>query len=385
MECEFTPPLRDDLIGLTAYGAPQLDVPVRLNVNENPFPIPGDVVQAIVDAVRACARDLNRYPDREALELRQSLVSYLLEESGVELTAEQIWPANGSNEVMQHLFQAFGGPQRSVVTFEPTYSMYAEYARTTCTNYRPVTRSKDFTLDLERNLPMLAELAPTLVVVASPNNPTGTTTPIDQIRELAAAVETWSGIVVVDEAYIEFRRPGTPSCLELLASFANLVVTRTLSKAFGLAGTRIGYAVANPAIVDGIKLVRLPYHLSAVSQAVSCAALAHRGEMRAQVEVLRDQRDDLYAWLVAMGWEVLPSDANFLTFGTFVDRDLAWQGLLDAGVLVRATGPTGYLRVSVGTPPENARFKAALQDLEQAGHRSGRHPARGDGDATSTS
>jgi histidinol-phosphate aminotransferase len=378
------PPLRGDLLGLTAYGAPQLDVPVRLNVNENPFPLPESVVEAIAERVRQCAAELNRYPDREALDLRNSLVSYLSEESEVQVAAEQVWPANGSNEVMQHLFQAYGGPERCVVSFEPTYSMYAEYARTTCTDYQPLPRAADFTLDLEQNLPLLDAIEPALVIVASPNNPTGTVTPIAQVRELALRARTWSGLVVVDEAYIEFRRPGTPTCLELLASHPNLVVTRTLSKAFGLAGARIGYAVAGPNVVDGLRLVRLPYHLSAVSQAVADAALAHRAALRAQVGILRQERDALSEWLVAEGWQVIPSDANFLTFGAFADRDLAWQGLLDAGVLVRATGPAGYLRVSIGTPHENARFRAALQDLERAGHRSGLQTARGHGDATSS-
>lgn len=366
MTDEYTPPLRDDLVGLTAYGAPQLDVPVRLNVNENPFPLPDVVVQAIAESVRACAADLNRYPDREAEQLRASLVSYLVEESGVQVAAEQVWPANGSNEVMQHLFQAYGGPGRTVVTFEPTYSMYAEYARTTVTDYRPVSRAADFALDLQRNLPVLREVRPTLVVVASPNNPTGTAVPIAEIDALATAALAWSGIVVVDEAYIEFRRPGTSSAMELLADHPNLVVTRTLSKAFGLAGARIGYAVAEPAVVQGLRLVRLPYHLSAVSQAVAVAALAHRAELRAQVAILRRERDLLHEWLADQGWQVIPSDANFLTFGTFGDRDAAWQALLEAGVLIRATGPSGFLRVSVGTPNENARFRAALQGLDVA-------------------
>ncbi|MFM7148156.1 MAG: aminotransferase class I/II-fold pyridoxal phosphate-dependent enzyme, partial [Actinomycetales bacterium] len=213
MSREFMPPLRGDLLGLTAYGAPQLDVPVRLNVNENPFPLPESVVEAIAERVRQCAAELNRYPDREALDLRNSLVSYLSEESEVQVAAEQVWPANGSNEVMQHLFQAYGGPERCVVSFEPTYSMYAEYARTTCTDYQPLPRAADFTLDLEQNLPLLDAIEPALVIVASPNNPTGTVTPIAQVRELALRARTWSGLVVVDEAYIEFRRPGTPTCL----------------------------------------------------------------------------------------------------------------------------------------------------------------------------
>lgn len=363
MSVDYRPSLRTDLAGVHPYGAPHIDVPVRLNVNENPFPPPDAVVNAIAVAVRTCAQGLNRYPDREAVELRECLSQYLDEESQVRVDPTRIWPANGSNEVMLHLFQAYGGPGRTALTFDPTYSMYAEYARTTCTEFLSAPRSPDFTVDVDLASSVIAESTPSLVLVASPNNPTGTTTPLAQIETLAESALESGAILVVDEAYAEFRRPGTPSALEVLARYPNVVVTRTLSKAFGLAGARIGYAVGDESLIDGLRLVRLPYHLSAVSQAVASAALRHRAELRNQVELLRQERDALFTWLHDRGWRVLPSDANFLAFGAFADRDAAWQDMVNAGVLVRATGPEGFLRVSVGTPAENARFREVLDAL----------------------
>lgn len=373
-------------MGLVAYGAPQLDVPVRLNVNENPFPVPDSVVQAITNAVAACAGDLNRYPDRDARRLRTLLAEYLAEESAVNVEPHHIWPANGSNEVMLQLYQAYAGPGRIVMSFEPTYSMYAEYARTSNSTYVTAGRGAEFELDLDAAQTELERTKPTLVIIASPNNPTGTAARAEDIAQIATQLGSWSGLLIVDEAYAEFRRPGTPSSLELLSEHANLVVTRTLSKAFGLAGARIGYAIAaDPQVIEDIQLVRLPYHLSAVSQVVACAALEHRADLRAQVAVLRTERDRLHAWLLAGGWEVLPSDANFLAFGTFPDRQAIWQALLDQGVLIRVTGPDGFLRVSIGTPQENDRFRAALQSVHAQAHSGGSHAARGHGDTTSPS
>jgi histidinol-phosphate aminotransferase len=353
-------PVRDDLRGQVPYGAPQLDVAARLNVNENPYAPSDSLVADIAVAVAEASRTLNRYPDRDALLLRADLASYLGRESGVALTAHQLWPANGSNEVMHQLMQAFGGPGRVALGFTPTYSMYPEYCRDTFTRYVTVPRAADFQVDVDVALAALEEHRPTVVLLASPNNPTGTALPLDTVRAVLGAAP---GIVVVDEAYAEFRHAGTPSALELLADHPRLVVTRTLSKAFGLAGARLGYLAASPAVVDAVRLVRLPYHLSAVTQAVARTALAHADELRAQVALLRAERDALVAWLRLRGHDVADSDANFVLFGVFSDRHAVWQGLLDRGVLIRETGPDGWLRVSVGTPEENAAFRAALEEV----------------------
>lgn len=352
-------PLRPELRGQVPYGAPQLDVAHRLNVNENPYPPTPGLVADLARAVAEVAAGLNRYPDRDAVALRAELAGYVAGDvpGGPTITAERIWVANGSNEVMLQLLQAFGGPDRTALAFSPTYSMYPDYCRDTFTAYRTVPRRADFGLDLPAVLAALADLAPHVVLLASPNNPTGTAVTLAEVEAICRAAP---GMVVVDEAYAEFRRPGTPSAIELLDAYPRLVVTRTMSKAFALAGARVGYLVAGAAVVEAVQLVRLPYHLSAVTQAVARTALAHAPELLAMVAALRDERDALVAWIAGQGLSVAASDANFVLFGRFVDRDAVWQRLLGHGVLVRATGPDGWLRVSAGTPEEMAAFRAAL-------------------------
>jgi histidinol-phosphate aminotransferase len=358
-------PLREELRGIEPYGAPQLDVPVQLNVNENPYGPSPLVVADIAAAVAGVAGTLNRYPDREFTRLRAALAAYLNTDGGRGVTPEQVWAANGSNEVMLHLLQAFGGPGRTALSFAPTYSMYPEYARDTNTAWMTGRREDDFTIDLARAVATVKEVQPTVVLVPSPNNPTGTALPLDTVTELcaAAAANDVPGVVVVDEAYAEFRRVGTPSALQLLPTTPNLVVSRTMSKAFALAGGRVGYLAASAELCDALRVVRLPYHLSAVTQAVAVAALGHAEELLARVDDLRAERDRTVAWLRAQGLTVAESDANFCLFGAFEDRHAVWQGLLERGVLIRETGPQGWLRVSIGTPDEMAAFRAALVEV----------------------
>ena len=368
MSPEFTPPVRDDLVGEVAYGAPQLDVAARLNVNENPFPLPDEVAAAMGRAVADVAVSLNRYPDRDFEGLRAALADYLADESGVRVGVDQVWAANGSNEVMHQVFLAFGGPGRLALTFDPTYSMYPEYARDTFTRYLAFPRRSDFTVDVPAALVEIDEQRPSIVILTSPNNPTGTSLPLEDIRAIASAALSVGAITVVDEAYAEFRHADVPSALTLMDQLPNVLVTRTMSKAFALAGARLGYAAAaDPRVVSALRVVRLPYHLSAVTQAVAISALQHAEVLQAQVALLREERDRLAGWLVAEGFTVAPSDANFILFGIFEDRDAVWRALLDQGVLIRQTGPEGWLRVSIGTPDENDRFRAAL--LEAVGQR----------------
>jgi histidinol-phosphate aminotransferase len=348
-------PLRPDLAGQTPYGAPQLDVPVQLNTNENPYPPSPALVQAITAAVAEVAGTLNRYPDRDAVALREDLASYL----GHGLTADQVWAANGSNEIIQQLLQAFGGPGAVALGFEPSYSMHPLIALATCTPWVQGARDSDFGLDPGRAVSVIAAEQPAVTFLTSPNNPTGGALPIEAIDAVCAAAP---GIVVVDEAYGEFARDGTPSALTLLGHRPRLVVTRTMSKAFALAGARVGYLAADPEVVRALLLVRLPYHLSAVTQAVARAALRHRAEPLATVQAIRAARDDLVSWLRSRRLTVADSDANFVLFGEFSDRRAVWQALLDRGVLIRETGPAAWLRVSVGTPPEMAAFKEALDE-----------------------
>jgi histidinol-phosphate aminotransferase len=356
-------PLRDDLRGVTPYGAPQLDVPVRLNVNENPYPPSAGLVADVARAVAAATQTLNRYPDREATQLRRDLAGYLSRFEGVDLEPAAIWAANGSNEIMHQLLLAFGGPGRQVLGFAPTYSMYPEYCRDTFTAYRTIDRAADFSLDADAAVAAVRAQQPAVTLLTSPNNPTGTSLPLDTARALLAAAAEFGGLVVVDEAYAEFRRPGTPSALGLLADHPNLIVTRTMSKAFAYAGARVGYLAASPAVVDAVRIVRLPYHLSAVTQVVASAAIAHADELLAHVATLRAERDATVDRLRAAGFEVADSDANFVLFGRFEDRHEVWQGLLDRGVLIRETGPVGWLRVSIGTPAEMTSFLDALTEV----------------------
>jgi len=347
-------PVRDDLKELHPYGAPQLDVPVQLNTNENPYPPSEKLREAVRDAVAAVAGTLNRYPDRDATDLRKDLADYL----GHGLTAAGTWAANGSNEIIQQLLQAFGGPGRTALGFEPSYSMHPLISTVTSTRW--IAAARDAGYGLSTAAAQVKQHQPDIVFITSPNNPTGTSVPLALIEEVYDAAP---GMVIVDEAYAEFRRDGTPSALTLLPGRPRLVVTRTMSKAFAAAGTRLGYLAADPAVIDALLLVRLPYHLSTITQAVARAALAHKDEPLATVETLRAERDRLVGWLRSRGLTVADSDANFVLFGVFGDRAAVWQGLLDRGVLIRNTGPDGWLRVTVGTAEETAAFRAALTEV----------------------
>jgi len=352
-------PLRDELRGQAPYGAPQLDVPVRLNTNENPHPPPPELVAEIAARAVGTAIGLNRYPDREALALRADLAEYL----GTGLGADQVWAANGSNEILQQLLQAFGGPGRTALGFEPSYSMHPIISRGTGTDWVAGRRDeRDFTLSIDAAVAAVAEARPNLVFLCSPNNPTGTaldpavvSTVYDEAQRERATM------VVVDEAYAEFSH--RPSLLPLLTGRPRLVVTRTMSKAFALAGARIGYLAAGPAVVDAVRLVRLPYHLSAMTQAVASAALAHAAALLGTVESVKAERDRLVAELRGLGLEAVDSDANFVLFGRFADQRETWQALLDRGVLVRDVGLPGWLRVTAGLPAEVDSFLAAMKEV----------------------
>lgn len=351
-------PIRDDLRGMRPYGAPQLDVAVRLNTNENPYPPSEPVVRRLAADIAAAASGLNRYPDRDALELRKDLAGYLEADTpGIGLTAGEVWAANGSNEIIQQILQAFGGPGRSALGFEPSYSMHPIITRVSGTEWIDAHRSADFGLEPEATVAAIERHRPDIVFLTSPNNPTGTALPLEVIERV---LDSAPGMVVVDEAYAEFRRSGTPSALSLLAGHPRLIVTRTMSKAFALAGARVGYLAAAPAVIDALLLVRLPYHLSTLTQTAARVAVAHTTELLAAVGALRAERDDTVGWLRAHGLEVADSDANFVLFGRFPDRRAVWQGLLDGGVLVREVGPPGWLRVTVGRPDEMDVFRGAL-------------------------
>lgn len=359
-------PLRPELSAVQPYGAPQLEVPVCLNVNENPYSPSIEMVTAIKEAVVQAATGLNRYPDRDFPALRQKLAEYLLAESGVHLDKEQIWAGNGSNEVMMHLLSAYAGPGRTVLSTEYSYSMYPEYARNANSRFVEMPRRDDFQIDLSALLAGLVEYQPAVVLLANPNNPTGTAMTADEIKQILDQAATTgpeegtASLVVIDEAYGEFRREGMPSALEFLADYPHLVVTRTLSKSFGMAGLRLGYFAASKEVVYDMLRVRLPYHLSAVTQAAAQAALSFGQNQAQQLAKLRQRRDDLVQWLRGFGFTVPDSDGNFVLFGPLSDDQQVFADLLAEGVLIRNVGPRGFLRATIGTAQEDARLRSAL-------------------------
>ena len=349
-------PLRDNLRGLTPYGAPQLHVPVALNVNENTHGIPAEVAQDIVAALAVAVTTVNRYPDREFTELRDSLARYL----GHGLTRKNIWAANGSNEVLQQVLQAFGGPGRSVLGFAPTYSMYPLLASGTGTRWIAGGRDAKFELSPATALEWVDRVAPDVVFLCSPNNPTGTPLSLETIE---AVYDASDGIVVVDEAYAEFGTDDAPTALSLLPGRERLLVSRTMSKAFAFAGVRVGYLAADPAVTDALRLVRLPYHLSALTQAAAVAALVHTPAMLAMVDDIRGQRDRIVSELARLGYTPLRSASNFVLFGGVEDPRATFEALLAEGILVRDVGIPGHLRVSAGTEAETTAFLDALEAL----------------------
>jgi histidinol-phosphate aminotransferase len=352
-------PLRPDLRGKSPYGAPQLSVPVRLNTNENPHPPSQALVDDVVASVRDVAVDLHRYPDRDAVALRTDLAAYLSGQTGVRLGVENLWAANGSNEILQQLLQAFGGPGRSAIGFVPSYSMHPIISDSTRTEWIQTARAADFSLDADAAVAAIVEHRPDVVFVTSPNNPTGQSVSLADLRRLLDATP---GILIVDEAYGEFS--AQPSAVALVEDYpTKLVVSRTMSKAFAFAGGRLGYLVATPAVIEAMLLVRLPYHLSSATQAAARAALRHADDTLSSVATLVAERDRVTTALSGMGFQVVPSDANFVLFGRFADAPATWQRYLDAGVLIRDVGIPEYLRSTIGLADENDAFLAASADL----------------------
>ncbi|WP_408931207.1 histidinol-phosphate transaminase [Corynebacterium sp. YSMAA1_1_D6] len=352
-------PLREELRGRSAYGAPQLTVTNQLNTNENPYPPSEALVADLVKAVEKHARELNRYPERDAVALRTALASYVTDQTGVPVTADNVWAANGSNEVLQQLLQAFGGPGRTALGFTPSYSMHPILSAGTQTEFLSCPRDADFRIDEGAALAAVAEHRPDVIFITTPNNPTGDVTPLELVEKIVQAAP---GIVIVDEAYMEFS--ASPSATTLLEKYpTQLVVSRTMSKAFDFAGARLGYFVADPAFVEAVMLVRLPYHLSVLTQAAAIVALEHKEDTLRTVAKLSAERDRVVERLRELGYYVVPSESNFVCFGRFTDPHVVWQQFLDRDVLIRDNGVPGLLRATVGLPEENDAFLSAAQAL----------------------
>jgi len=350
-------PIRSELRELSPYGAPQLPDLVALNTNENPFELPNEVIEEILAQLPKVLRNLNRYPDRDATRLREKLATYINSQSSTSFNLENIWAANGSNEILQTLMLACGG--RGALGFVPSYSVHPLIAKATGVNWSATSRESDFTLDITSAIAEIHKIKPGLTFVTTPNNPTGTLLKLADIEPLAKAASEVDGLLVVDEAYAEFSTE--KSAVTLITKYPNLVVVRTMSKAFAFAGARIGYLIGDLQVVSACLVTRLPYHLSSITQAIAQVALSRADLLQAEVKLLISERERVSAHLVGLGFKVVPSQANFLMFSGFTDSaSKVWQHLVDQGILIRDIGITGYLRVTIGTPKENDQFLAAI-------------------------
>ncbi|MDR2083095.1 MAG: histidinol-phosphate transaminase [Candidatus Ancillula trichonymphae] len=376
-------PLRNDLVGLQPYESFDTPVPVRLNTNENPYAVPKTVLRAVVDAVEHAVNSANRYPNDGFYELRVRLADYVYKLEGLKFSADQLIAANGSNEIMLEIFQAFGGPGRACISFSPAYSMYPRFCRDSFTELVEVPRVPDkFTIDVDKAAEKIVEVGPSIVIITSPNNPTGTHTSLDDLRKILEVAQNTRvksadanarAVVIVDEAYADFRDFTCGTGLELLEEFPNLLVVKTLSKAFSFAGVRLGFALASPGIISALRIVRLPYNLSTVTQAVVIAALERAPEMLEAVEEIKYERAQVLEQLKHLQYRgesfiVVPTQANFIQIG-FSSNLPNFQQLpeklhaymLDNGVLIRKVGAPGYFRITIGTPEENQRFLNLLK------------------------
>lgn len=347
-------PLRQNLRELSPYGAPQLPADAVMNTNENPYAPSPALAKAIANRVSEVALTLNRYPDRDAVLLRAKLADFVNGLSGTDFDLSNIWAANGSNEIIQSLFLAFGGGM--ALGFTPSYSMHPLIAKVTQVQWLNGNRREDFSLDIDSAISQIQRDKPALTFITTPNNPTGSAITIDEIEKIAKST---SGLLIVDEAYAEFSEEA--SAVTLIKKYPHVVVIRTMSKAFAFAGVRLGYLVADPAVIGAMFLVRLPYHLSALTQAAGEVALDYKDELLGTVARLRADRDRVAIQLTEMGLKVIPSASNFLLFSGFdIPSSQLWQAMLDRGVLIRDVGLLGYLRVTIGNEAENTRFISTL-------------------------
>lgn len=350
-------PIRSELADLKPYGAPQISGVRALNTNENPYQLPEQVVAEMLKTLPQVLTNLNRYPDRDAISLRSALAKYINNSSGRDFKYENIWAANGSNEILQTLMLACGG--RGALGFVPSYSVHPLIAKATGTAWISGERESSFNLDTKKAALQISEMKPGITFITTPNNPTGTATPYSDLKELAKSCSEVNGLLIVDEAYAEFSRE--KSAVDLISEYPNVVVVRTMSKAFAFAGARVGYAVADTALVDAMLVTRLPYHLSSTTQALALVALNNSKALLAEVDALIAERDRVASQLLKLGFEVIPSSANFLLFSGFsADSKTVWKSLVTAGVLIRDVGLSGYLRVTIGLPSENEEFLTAI-------------------------
>ena len=347
----FSP--RDQIQAMSGYHSPQVDVPIRLNTNESPFPPPQEWLDELSEIVRSI--EWNRYPDRGATHVREVIAA----RHGV--SVNQVFVANGSNEVLQTILLAYGGAGRRVATFEPTYQMYAQIARVTGAEVVSGERRADLTLDEFEIERVMGMHSPAVTFLCNPNNPTGLVEPRENLRSL---LDQATGIVVVDEAYAEFSEW---SALEMFSEDLPMAVTRTFSKTLSMAALRIGYVVAPSWIIENLEIAALPYHLDSFKQAATVAALGFVNEMEDRVSVIKDERERISKFIGNLDADVWPSGSNFILFRPrSAGATVVWNALLKNGILVRdcSSWPRleGCLRVTVGTESENSSFLSALAE-----------------------
>lgn len=354
-------PIRSELADLTPYGAPQISGVTALNTNENPFSVPQEVVAQMLAQLPKVLENLNRYPDRDALLLRQALAEYINKGTKSNFATSNLWAANGSNEILQTLMLACGG--RGALGFTPSYSVHPLIAKATGTNWSAGNRENSFEIDIDKAITQITQLKPGLTFITTPNNPTGTATSFADLEKLAEATGAIKGLLIVDEAYAEFSSQG--SAVKLISAYPNVVVVRTMSKAFAFAGARVGYAIGDESIVKALLVTRLPYHLSSTTQALALVALENSSLLLAEVDALVAERERVCGELLKLGFEVAPSSANFLLFRGFKGGSPdAWKSLVDSGILLRDVGLEGYLRVTIGLPSENEEFLTGIAALK---------------------
>lgn len=349
-------PLKSALSDSSVYGAPQISQVIKLNTNENPFPLPAKVVSEISEEIKQVATDLNRYPDRDAISLRQSLATYICKDvSGINI--DNIWAANGSNEILQQLFLAYASGL--CLGFTPSYSVHPLIAKITSSSWKSSPLTQEFKLDADALISAINKENPSLIFITTPNNPTGGVVKYEVLEKIAASLLDKKTLLVIDEAYAEFSTEKT--AVNLIQKYPQVVVVRTMSKAFAFAGARVGYLVANKAVIDGLKIVRLPYHLSSLTQAAALIALKNTELMQGQITQIIKSREIVKNGLEKLGLKVVDSGANFLFFTGFKQgSDQLWQQLLDQQVLVRDVGYPAFLRVSIGTESENEKFLQSI-------------------------
>ena len=342
---------REQIQAMSGYHSAQVDVPVRLNTNESPFPPPDAWLDAVADIARSI--QWNRYPDRAVTELRETIGRRH------NVSPANVFVANGSNEVLQTILLAYGGAGRCVATFEPTYQMYSQIARVTGAEVVQGERRADLTLDALEIERVLTRHKPSVSFLCNPNNPTGIIEPRANLETMLAHT---TGVVVVDEAYAEFSEW---SAIDMVSEDKPLAVTRTFSKTLSMAGLRVGYVVAPKQMIADLEIAVLPYHLDSFKQAATIAALGYVSEMEQRVDLIKSERARIFAAISDMDCDVWPSGSNFILFRPrSTVASAVWQRMVDSGVLVRdfSTTPrlTGCLRVTVGTPDENSAFLGAL-------------------------